>query len=78
MSIYDEIQAESERALAKFPTDVYAVSSEVIKLSVLMEEVGEVAREFCDRRINPDGFEARLREELIQVASVAARWAASL
>lgn len=43
-----------------------------MKLAILMEEVGEVARELCD------GPTRNLRVELIQVAAVAVAWAESL
>jgi NTP pyrophosphatase (non-canonical NTP hydrolase) len=49
-------------------------------LSVLVEEVGEVARVLCDFRHSAVAdstemhFRARLREELIQVAAMAAAW----
>jgi NTP pyrophosphatase (non-canonical NTP hydrolase) len=39
-----------------------------LRLSVLMEEVGEVATAI------QNGDDANLREELIQVAAVAVRW----
>lgn len=47
--------------------------STTIKLAVLTEEVGEVARAICD-----DEGEVRLRAELIQVAAVAVAWAETL
>ena len=43
------------------------------KLAILVEEVGEVAREVCER-----GARAELLEELVQVAAVAVAWAESL
>jgi len=43
------------------------------KLAILMEEVGEVARE-----LNEDGMAFKLREELIQVAAVACAWIEAL
>lgn len=50
------------------------------KLAVLVEEVGEVAKECCDMRADGETPEARLRlrTELIQVAAVATAWAESL
>jgi hypothetical protein len=50
------------------------------KLGVLMEEVGEVAREVneADNSLRPDEALKRLRTELIQVAAVAVAWAESL
>lgn len=45
-------------------------------MPVLVEEVGEVARELCDYRhsIDRSGFKRRLRDELIQVAAMATAW----
>lgn len=48
------------------------------KLAVLMEEVGEVARELCDARAERRPPTANLRVELIQVAAIATAWAESL
>jgi NTP pyrophosphatase (non-canonical NTP hydrolase) len=77
--IYQEIRAERERAHAKHQTtsmeqrDVAAL----VRLAVLVEEIGEVAREFNEARHRgeerPDL--AALRTELIQVAALAATWA---
>lgn len=44
-----------------------------VKLAVLTEEVGEVARALLDRE-SPE----RLRAELVQVAAVATAWAETL
>ncbi len=41
-----------------------------MKLAILVEEVGEVARHVCDR-----GDLVDMKEELIQVAAVAVAWA---
>lgn len=43
------------------------------RLAVLVEEVGEVARELCERRIG-NGDTQRLRTELVQLAAVAVAW----
>lgn len=49
------------------------------KLAVLAEEFGEVARHVTEYLIEPSRLDdAELREELIQVAAVAAAWAESL
>ena len=48
------------------------------KLAVLMEEVGEVARELCDARAAREAPGRNLRVELIQVAAVAVAWAEAL
>lgn len=46
------------------------------RLRVLLEEVGEVAREFNDARIERrEVYARRLWRELIQVAAMAAAWA---
>lgn len=60
------IQAERERQEEKFPQD--RDLNPMVWLTVLMEEVGEVAKEVLER--NPDLME----EELIQVAAVAQGW----
>jgi len=46
------------------------------KLAILVEEVGEVARELCEAGGNDPG--PNLRVELIQVAAVAVAWAEAL
>lgn len=48
------------------------------KLAVLMEEVGEVARELCEARAADEPPLPNLRTELIQVAAVAVAWAEAL
>lgn len=51
------------------------------KLAVLVEEVGEVARELCEaRNMRAFGSEhrAKLREELVQVAAVCVAWCEAL
>lgn len=49
-----------------------------VRLPVLVEEVGEVARALCElfyhRRGPRDGIVANLREELVQVGAMAAAW----
>lgn len=77
-SIYDEIRAERERAHAKHGnTSMEAWPADSLsRLAILLEEVGEVAKEFNDAR--HDGREvdfAKLRAELVQVATMAAAWA---
>lgn len=47
-------------------------------LAVLMEEVGEVAREVLRQRVVGDGDFCRLRSELVQVAAVAVQWVEAL
>lgn len=48
------------------------------KLAMLMEEVGEVARELCEEAQGRPLNTNRLRKELVQVAAVAAAWVESL
>lgn len=48
------------------------------KLAVLMEEVGEVARELCDARAENRPPSSNLFVEVVQVAAVALAWAESL
>jgi len=48
-------------------------------MSVLVEEVGEVAKAICDHRhlgaiADPESLAAELRTELIQVAAMAVAW----
>lgn len=48
-------------------------------LSVLVEEVGEVAKAMCDHRhhgefADPAAFAVELRDELVQVAAMATAW----
>jgi NTP pyrophosphatase (non-canonical NTP hydrolase) len=82
--IWDEVQAERERAHAKHgETSMETLPvTDMTRLSVLVEEVGEVAREFNDARHLPDPFgpdrRAALRTELIQVAAMAGAWADAL
>ncbi len=44
-------------------------------LAILVEEVGEVARELCDARARREPGGGNLRVELIQVAAIAVAWA---
>ena len=48
-------------------------------LGVLMEELGEVAKDTVENHWHPDaGSIANMREELIQVAAVAVAWIESI
>lgn len=78
LSIYGEILAERERAHAKhgatsmerFPVD------DMNRLAILVEEVGEVSKEFNEARHDARPLDLyRLRKELIQVGAMAAAWA---
>lgn len=78
--IWTEVAAERERAHAKHretsmeqqPVDA------LLRLSILTEEVGEVAKEMNDARHFGYLDHAALRKELIQVAAMAGAWAAAL
>ena len=73
---------EALKQAGKFPaTCADETLGDSIKLCVLTEEVGEVARVLCERTCNPCGNDAsdvRLLEELVQVAAVATAWAECL
>jgi NTP pyrophosphatase (non-canonical NTP hydrolase) len=87
--IYREIRAERIRAHRKHgATSMEELPvTDMTRLSVLMEEVGEVAREFNEARhrqhrgLLPQAEReqsldlAALRRELIQTAAMAAAWA---
>lgn len=51
--------------------------SDLIKLPILMEEVGEVALEINDVAQDDPKYANHMHEELIQVAAVACAWAES-
>lgn len=70
--VWEERQRQQELLeIKKIPWDTSdPVIPTAMKLSVLVEEVGEVARAILE--------ESNLREELIQVAAVAVAWAESL
>lgn len=76
--IYAEVKAERERAHAKHGDK--SMESErpdaEKRLRILMEEVGEVAREFNEADIHDRPVDlALLRSELIQTAAMATAWA---
>jgi hypothetical protein len=48
---------------------------DMCRLSILVEEVGEVAKEFNEARHNGKFDVAALRKELVQVAAMAGAWA---
>lgn len=48
------------------------------KLAVLVEEIGEVAKELCDARAAKCAASSNLRVELVQVAAVALAWIEAL
>lgn len=79
MSIYDEVRAERERAHAKHrETSMEAQPWYAhLRQHILIEEVGEVSKEFNEARHRGDSHPdpIRLRKELIQVAAMATAWA---
>lgn len=76
MSIYAEIRAERERAHAKHGEQSMETQpiDAPIRMTILMEEVGEVAREFNEAQSGTLD-RASLRAELVQVAAMATAWA---
>ena len=79
-SVYTEIAAERERAHDKHGDSSMRSHDHLdpLRLAVLMEEVGEVARVMNEVRHGNStrciGY-VELRKELIQVAAMAAEWA---
>lgn len=78
MSIWQEAERERYRARAIHGDkcmDAYD-PTDLKRLAILMEEVGEVAKEFCDGELYGDGVDLQaLRSELIQVCAMAGAWA---
>jgi len=78
MSVWEEAQAERERALVLHgdkAMDAYA-PTDYARLAILLEEVGEVAREFNEANQDERPLDlCALREELIQVTAMAGAWA---
>ena len=73
----DDALNERNRAVAKHGWDNTPLgsSSPAIKLAILTEEVGEVARWVCERELGNRPDYANLYDELTQVAAVALMWA---
>jgi NTP pyrophosphatase (non-canonical NTP hydrolase) len=73
---------ESLKAAGKFPaTCADDTLLSAMKCAVLTEELGEVARVLCERECKPGceaGSNAKLYEELVQVAAVATAWCEAL
>lgn len=81
LGIYQELRAERVRAHAKHgETSMESMLPlSMPRLTILLEEVGEIAKEFNDaRHERRDVDKAALRAELIQVAAMAAAWADAL
>lgn len=80
-SVYVEIHAERRRAHAKHDAGGGSMERkswlELSWLPVVVEEVGEVARVLCEFNLGnttTGQTAAKLREELVQVAAMAAAW----
>lgn len=78
--IYGEVRAERERAHAKHgDTSMESAPPDDPtgrRLRILLEEVGEVAKEFNDAEHARRPVDlAAVRKELVQVAAMAAAWA---
>lgn len=77
-TIWDDLAAERNRAHALHGSksmETRAPADES-RLRILTEELGEVAREFNDAEINDRPVDLfTLREELVQLAAMAAAWA---
>lgn len=75
-----EVRRESARAIQKHGREKTAISpnrTRLYKLSILTEEIGEVAKtinEFELGNLTTEQFVAELKKELTQVSSVAAMW----
>lgn len=76
--IYAEVAAERERAHSKHGAASMEAqpAADLMRLPILMEEVGEVAKEFNDARCEDGAVDLyKLRKELIQTAAMATAWA---
>ena len=77
-AVYAEVRDERVRAHAKHgATSMEGLPiGDMTRLAILVEEVGEVSKEFNEARHDDRPVdEARLRKELIQVAAMAVAWA---
>lgn len=71
----ERVRQAALRAAGKFPyTPDCPEVPPLLNLAMLIEEVGEVARELQAGSVSAD----RLREELIQVAAIAVAWVEGL
>ncbi len=77
MTVTEEVQAELQRAVAKFPT---WPTDPFHALAVLGEEFGELTKAVLQHTYEPHkGVRPRdVRTEAIQTAAMALRWAMSL
>ena len=79
--VYEEIRGERARAHAKHGAMSMESTPEMDlnRLAILLEEVGEVAKEFNEaRNHNVPVDKVALRKELIQVAAMATAWAEAI
>lgn len=73
--IYDLVNAERDRQNAKWIRPDGWLDPNPVKLTVLVEEVGEVAQDVLNTLHDPPGYTSpALRAELVQVAAVAVAW----
>lgn len=75
--LFDQVSREARRAVDKHTFDRTPASltiSDASKLVILVEEVGEMARALT----YDEGDREELKKELIQTATMALMWAASL
>jgi hypothetical protein len=79
VNVWDEICAERIRAHTKH-ADTSMESMGVFsadRVAILVEEVGEVAREMNEMRHHDRWRTEQLRKELVQVATMAVAWIAA-
>jgi NTP pyrophosphatase (non-canonical NTP hydrolase) len=77
--LINDVVDEVEQAHAKHGTESMLYGSDDKSLRILMEEVGEVAKEMNELalgNITPDQYRENQRKELVQVAAMALTWAA--
>ena len=79
LSIFEELRAERQRQEEKFGDNSMASPSlsDLQRLAILVEEVGEVAHALNEAALSPQDRSAwlvEMRRELIQVAAVAVAW----
>lgn len=73
--VYKLINDERFRQDEKFGTEECKKLTQGEWLAILVEEVGEVAKELCDHRLGlPEATEKELKKELIQCAAVVVKW----
>ena len=80
-SLLNEVTAEADRAHDKHGQESMLYGTDEKSLRILMEEVGEVAREMNELALGNRGISeyiANQRTELIQCAAMCLTWAAKL